>query len=136
MFSVDPHDESGWKRIMYGAGDFGAGDIFEAPSGDGFHDGAEGQAARGQRVTEPASVLLDGFLFHEAGFHEALQPVGENIRRDAFGGIDELVVELGSPEKITNHEQGPFVTENVEGTGDSARGTAFFLVSWADITCK
>lgn len=64
---------------------------FEAPVADGFQDGAQGEAFFCKPVGEALGAVFGGDLFGELVAKKALQAVGEDVGRDAFGRCAEVV---------------------------------------------
>ena len=115
----------GLLQGLRGGGEgLGAGEVGEAPAGEGDEDVAQGLAGGGELVVEASAVLLIGGLGDEALLVEVLEAVGEDVGGDAFGGGEEFIEALLAEEEIAHDEDGPAVAEEVERARDRAGGAA------------
>lgn len=103
--------------------------MLEGPFHDRFEHWEDVPALRGQVVGIAHRFFLVGFLFEQLRLLHAPQPVGENVGGDTLRGIREFLVESFPEEQhVPDHQQGPFVAEQVEHVGDGAIGTLFCWV--------
>ena len=68
-------------------------------------------------------LVLVGLLFDESCSLQALQPIGQDVRRDPLGGVEKLLIKAFAQEEITNNDKRPFVADHVKGIGDRANRT-------------
>src|SRR5262249_41406187 len=100
-----------------------AGNMAFSPSDQLAEHGPQIVPARGEGVLVARRVPLVPAPLEEAAPFEPTEPLGENVRRDAFGGLQELrEAMLVVEEEVAQHEQRPRVAENIESAGDGAAG--------------
>jgi hypothetical protein len=61
-----------------------------------------------------------GSLLEDAGLDEILQPIRQEIRRDAREAMEKLVVPPGPLEKLAHDEEDPAVADDIETAGEAA----------------
>src|SRR6476620_6936466 len=79
------------------------------------HPAVRGELVDGRRRRRRKLPLLD-----QAVELELLESAGQDVGPDAGQRVDEVGVALGSVEELTDDEQGPPLTDEVEGVGDRA----------------
>lgn len=94
----------------------------------------------GEAIVNPPAIISSALRHDDTGRFEFLQPVGQDIRGDAFAGEEKLLIRLISADhEVSNNEQGPSVPEQFERDADRAAGAWMDLPHLDDrnsITCK
>lgn len=101
------HEVVGWLPA--------ARDVGMAPTRHRLKGGQQLRALAGQLVAGNALVLT---FLEDALSLEPLEAAGQDVRGDAFGGVEKIAEAAGSGEEAAHDQEGPFVTEQVERRGE------------------
>ena len=82
-------------------------------------------AIRQQVVVTKGALRVGAFLRHERAF-QLLQPVGEDVCRDAFRGLLKFAVPFLAEDHVPDQRQRPLVAEEIEPAGNRAPGSLAF----------